>query len=120
MPHGQLARGHDGDSSLGGRPSRGRRVPLRFYIRPARGGGREGRPAYPRPATDEALALSQSLTDESEVKAQYLVINQAMQQDAPVISGWVIGKLGVVSNRLTGADPDVFGTFINVHQWDVQ
>ena len=43
-----------------------------------------------------------------------------MQQDAPVISGWVIGKLGVVSNRLTGADPDVFGTFINVHQWDVQ
>ena len=83
-------------------------------------GGQSEWTGYTSPATDEALALSQSLTDESEVKAQYLVINQAMQQDAPVISGWVIGKLGVVSNRLTGADPDVFGTFINVHQWDVQ
>ena len=63
---------------------------------------------------------SQSLTDEEEIKQQYLVINQMMQKDAPVISGWVIGKMGAVSNRLVNANADVFGTFINVQDWDIQ
>ena len=83
-------------------------------------GGQSNWTGYTSPETDEALALSQSLTDEKEVAAQYLIINRAMQQDAPVISGWVIAKLGVVSNRLINANPDVFGTFINVHEWDVR
>ena len=83
-------------------------------------GGQSLWTGYTSPETDEALALSQTLTDEADVAAQYLVINRAMQQDAPVISGWVIAKLGVVSSRLVNAAPDVFGTFINVHEWDVQ
>ena len=83
-------------------------------------GGQSLWTGYTSPETDEALALSQSLTDENEIAAQYLVIDQAMQRDVPVISGWVIGKLGVVSNRLVNADPDVFGTFLNVHEWDVR
>ena len=72
------------------------------------------------PATDDALALSQSLTDSAAITEQYLIVNRAMQQDAPVISGWVIGKLGAVSNRLVNAHPDVFGTFLNVQDWDIQ
>ncbi|MBQ9196532.1 MAG: ABC transporter substrate-binding protein [Clostridia bacterium] len=83
-------------------------------------GGQSLWTGYTSPETDEALALSQSLTNQDEVTAQYLIINQAMQRDVPVISGWVIGKLGVVSDRLANANPDVFGTFINVHEWDVQ
>ncbi|MBR1585651.1 MAG: ABC transporter substrate-binding protein [Clostridia bacterium] len=83
-------------------------------------GGQSLWTGYTSPATDEALALSQSLTDEKEITAQYLIVNQAMQQDAPVISGWVIAKLGVASNRLVNAHPDVFGTFINVQDWDLQ
>lgn len=83
-------------------------------------GGQSLWTGYTSPETDEALALSQSLTDDAAVMEQYLIINRAMQQDAPVISGWVIAKLGVASNRLVNADPDVFGTFINVHEWDIQ
>ena len=83
-------------------------------------GGQSAWTGYTSPETDEALALSQSLTDEEEIKQQYLVINQMMQKDAPVISGWVIGKMGAVSNRLVNASADVFGTFINVQDWDIQ
>ena len=43
-----------------------------------------------------------------------------MQQEAPMISGWVIAKLGAVSNRLSNAVPDIFGTFVNVQDWDIQ
>ena len=28
-------------------------------------------------------------------------------------------NIGVTSNRLENATPDVFGTFLNVHEWDV-
>lgn len=83
-------------------------------------GGQSLWTGYTSPATEEALALSQSLTDEKEITKQYLIVDQAMQQDAPVISGWVIAKLGVVSNRLVNAHPDVFGTFVNVQDWDIQ
>ncbi|MBQ9264579.1 MAG: ABC transporter substrate-binding protein [Clostridia bacterium] len=83
-------------------------------------GGQSLWTGYTSPATDEALALSQSLTDEKEIAAQYLVVNRAMQQDAPVISGWVIAKLGAVNNRIVNAHPDVYGTFLNVQDWDVQ
>ncbi|MBQ9301258.1 MAG: ABC transporter substrate-binding protein [Clostridia bacterium] len=83
-------------------------------------GGQSLWTGYTSPETDEALALCQSLTDEEGIAAQYLVINRAVQRDVPVISGWVIGKLGVVSDRLVNANPDVFGTFVNVHEWDVR
>ena len=83
-------------------------------------GGQSLWTGYTSPATDDALALSQSLTDSAAITEQYLIVNRAMQQDAPVISGWVIGKLGAVSNRLVNAHPDVFGTFLNVQDWDIQ
>ncbi|MBR2287288.1 MAG: ABC transporter substrate-binding protein, partial [Clostridia bacterium] len=83
-------------------------------------GGQSLWTGYTSDATDEALALSQSLTDPDQITEQYLVINKAMQEDAPVISGWIIGKLGAVSNRLKNASPDVFGTFINVQDWDIE
>lgn len=83
-------------------------------------GGQSLWTGYTSPETDEALALSQSLTDPEAITAQYLVVNQMMQKDAPVISGWVIGKMGAVSNRLVNANADVFGTFINVQDWDIQ
>ena len=36
-----------------------------------------------------------------------------------MISAYIISKMGVASNRLMNVKPDVFGTFINVHEWDV-
>jgi peptide/nickel transport system substrate-binding protein len=70
--------------------------------------------------TNEALALSQTLDDEKEIARQYLIVDRVMQEQAPMISGWVIAKLGAVNNRLVNAHPNIFGTFVNVQEWDVQ
>ena len=68
----------------------------------------------------EALALSQELTDLDQVIEQYLIVDRAMQEDVAMISGWVLGALGAVNNRLVGATPNVFGTFVNVQDWEIQ
>ena len=75
---------------------------------------------YGSAEVDEALALSQELTDVSAITAQYLVVDKIMQRDAAMISGWVLGTLGAKNNRVLNAEPNVFGTFVNVVDWDVQ
>ncbi|MBQ7488235.1 MAG: ABC transporter substrate-binding protein [Clostridia bacterium] len=83
-------------------------------------GGEGSWTGYATDATNEALALSQTLNDNAAIAEQYLIVDQAMQTDVPMISGWVLSTLGAVSNRLTGVRPDVFGTFIDVQNWDIQ
>ena len=83
-------------------------------------GGEESWTAYSSEAVDTAMALSQTLDDEKEIAQQYLVVDRAMQEDVAMISGWVIATLGAVNNRLTGVTPNVFGTFIDVQNWDVK
>lgn len=83
-------------------------------------GGEGSWTGFASDATDEALALSQTLDDAADIAQQYLIVDQAMQQEAPMISGWVIAKLGAVSDRLVNAVPDIFGTFVNVQDWDIQ
>ena len=83
-------------------------------------GGEGSWTGYATEETNAALALSQELTDVEEIAQQYLVVDRAMQEDAAMISGWVISTLGAVNDRVEGASPNVFGTFINVHQWDVR
>lgn len=74
---------------------------------------------YQNDAVTSALQESQALTDIEEIRARYLMVNQAMQQDVAMISAYVISSMGAVSNRLQNAQPDIFGTFINVHEWDI-
>ena len=83
-------------------------------------GGEGSWTGYASDATDEALMLSQELTDVDAITEQYLIVDRAMQEDVAMISGWVLATLGAVSNRLTGVTPNVFGTFVNVQNWDIQ
>ncbi len=83
-------------------------------------GGEGSWTGYATEATDAALALSQELTDVDAIAEQYLIVDKAMQEDAAMISGWVIATLGAVNDRLTGVTPNVFGTFIDVQNWDIQ
>lgn len=76
--------------------------------------------SVPNEAVEDALLATQTETEPDAIVAQWLTIDQAMVNDAPMISGYVLSSLGAVSNRLLNAVPDVFGTFVNVHQWDVQ
>ncbi|MDO4484518.1 MAG: ABC transporter substrate-binding protein [Clostridia bacterium] len=69
---------------------------------------------------NEALARSQTLTDPKEVAGEYLYINRVMQEQVPMLSAYIISGMGAVSKRLENARPDVFGTFVNVHEWDVK
>lgn len=75
---------------------------------------------YTNDAVAANLALTQSSTDQEEVRKAYLAVNQDVQENAPMISCYIVSKLGVASTRLVNAKPDVFGTYINVHEWDVQ
>ena len=75
---------------------------------------------YGNDEVGEALALSQALTDVDAIIAQYLIVDRIMQRDVAMISGWVLGTLGVKSNRLLNAAPNVYGTFLNVVDWDIQ
>ena len=67
----------------------------------------------------DALNESQALTDEAEITARYLLADQAVVEDCPMISAYILSNLGVTSNRLLNAVPDVYGTFLNVQEWDI-
>ena len=82
-------------------------------------GGEGSWTGYASDETDEALAKSQELTDPDQIAEQYLIVDRAMQEDVAMISGWVIATLGAANNRLTGVTPNVFGTFVDVQNWDV-
>ena len=79
----------------------------------------DGWTRYYNPALDEPFQLTQSTTDMDASIAAYLTIDRAVVEDVPMISAYIISTMGAVSNRLKNAHPDVFGTFINVHEWDI-
>lgn len=66
-----------------------------------------------------ALDLTQKTGDINEIIKQYRIVTDHVQQDVPVISAYVISAIGAVNNRLKNAVPDVYGTFINVHEWEL-
>lgn len=66
------------------------------------------------------FTLTQESADVEAVRNAYLTINRAVVADCPMISAYIISTLGAVSDRLVGCTPDVYGTFLNVHEWDVQ
>ena len=79
----------------------------------------DGWTRYYNPDLDEPFLLTQSTTDMDEATAAYLTIDRATVEDVPMISAFITSTLGAVSERLVNATPDVFGTFINVHEWDI-
>ena len=79
----------------------------------------DGWTLYQNEEVTNALLESQALTDQDEIRARYLLVDQYVQQDVPMISAYILSALGATSNRLLKATPDVFGTFINVHEWDI-
>jgi len=66
-----------------------------------------------------ALDLTQKTGDINEIIKQYRIVTDHVQQEVPVISAYVISAIGAVNNRLKNAVPDVYGTFINVHEWEL-
>ncbi|TAH75018.1 MAG: ABC transporter substrate-binding protein [Anaerolineaceae bacterium] len=74
---------------------------------------------YYKEEVAEALDMTQKLTDIDEIIKQYRIVTDYTQQEVPMISAYIISAIGAVNNRLKNAIPDVYGTFINVHEWEV-
>ena len=79
----------------------------------------DGWTRYSNPDLDEPFQLTQSTTDLDASISAYLTVDRATVEDVPMISAYIISTMGAVSDRLVNAHPDVFGTFINVHEWDI-
>ena len=66
-----------------------------------------------------ALDGTQQTSDVSEITGFYSTVDTKMQAEVPMFSVYVISAQGAVNNRVTGAEPSVYGFFNNVHNWDV-
>jgi peptide/nickel transport system substrate-binding protein len=64
--------------------------------------------------------LSLSSDDPAVIRACYAKVDLAMQKDVPMFSAYIIRALGAVNDRVAGATPDVFGSYINIHEWEIQ
>lgn len=79
----------------------------------------DGWTKYQNDAIDKALADSQLTSDLAAITDCYEIVNSTVQKDCPLICLYVIRALGAVNNRLKNAAPDAYGSFINVHQWEI-
>ncbi len=79
----------------------------------------DGWTKYQNDAIDKALADSQLTSDIAAITDCYEIVNSTVQEDCPLISLYVIRALGAVSNRLVNATADAYGSFINIHQWEI-
>ena len=54
-----------------------------------------------------ALHITQVTNDMDEAIRQYRIVTDYVQEEAPMISVYIISALGAVNNRLENAVPDV-------------
>lgn len=74
---------------------------------------------YKNEEVAKALDMTQKASDTNEIIKEYRIVTDYVQHEVPMISAYVISAIGAVSNRLKNAVPDVYGTFINVHEWEI-
>ncbi len=83
-------------------------------------GGEGSWTGYYDDAVASALDGTQKTSDIEEIKKLYSVVDRKMQDDVAMFSIYIISAQGAVNNRVTGAEPSVYGFFNDVHNWDVQ
>lgn len=80
---------------------------------------KEGWTGYYNEEISAALVKTQTVKEMEEMKDLYLTIDTHVQKEVPMISAYIISALGAKSNRLQNVVPDVYGTFLNVHEWEI-
>jgi peptide/nickel transport system substrate-binding protein len=75
--------------------------------------------SYADDEVNAALEDTQSAKDTEQLKQDYAIVDKKMQEDVPMFSAYVISQMGAVSDRVTGAEPTVYGFFNDVQNWDV-
>lgn len=67
----------------------------------------------------DALDKTQQTSDTEQIKGYYSLVDRKMQEDVPMFSVYIISSQGAVNNRVTGAEPSVYGFFNDVQNWDI-
>ena len=65
------------------------------------------------------MTNTQQTNNVEEIKGYYSIVDEKMQSDVPMFSVYIISAQGAVNNRVTGAEPSVYGFFNDVHNWDI-
>lgn len=74
---------------------------------------------YYNKEVNELLAKVKSEDDFNTINEIYARINQIAAEEVPMFSVYAPSSIGVVSKRIIGAETKAYGTFINVHEWDI-
>ncbi|MCI8356664.1 MAG: ABC transporter substrate-binding protein [Lachnospiraceae bacterium] len=82
-------------------------------------GGEGSWTGYGNEEINEALAATQTSGSIEEMKQYYSVVDKKVQEEVPMFSAYIISGQGAVNKRLTGVNANVYGFFINVHEWDI-
>lgn len=82
-------------------------------------GGEGSWTGYSNDEVNTALAGTQETSDVAEIKDLYSIVDKKMQEDVAMFSVYIISAQGAVNNRVTGAQPSVYGFFNDVQNWDV-
>ncbi|MBQ8718654.1 MAG: ABC transporter substrate-binding protein [Clostridia bacterium] len=83
-------------------------------------GGEGSWTSYANDEINAALTASQATDDRAQIRAAYSKVDLLTQRDVPMFSAYIIRALGAVNDRVVGASPDVFGSYINIHEWEIQ
>lgn len=75
---------------------------------------------YSNKEVDELLEQVKSEDDFDKVNEIYGKINKIAEKEVPMFSVYAAKSMAAVSERVTGAEPKAYGTFINVQDWDVK
>ena len=82
-------------------------------------GGEGSWTGYSDDEINAALEDTQGTADTQQLKKDYAIVDQKVKDEVPMFTAYVISQLGAVSNRVTGAEPTVYGFFNDVQNWDV-
>ena len=75
---------------------------------------------YQNDEVTKALMDTQVTVDTDKIRESYRIVDSVVQTEVPMINAYVISGLGAKSNRLQNATPDVYGTFLNVQDWEIK
>ena len=75
---------------------------------------------YQNDEVTKVLMDTQVTTDTDKIRESYRIVDSVVQTEVPMINAYVISGLGAKSNRLQNATPDVYGTFLNVQDWEIK
>ena len=83
-------------------------------------GGEGSWTGYANEEINAALTASQQTDDIAQIRQAYSTVNRRTQQDVPMFSAYIIRALGAVNDRVAFATPNVFGSYINIHEWEIR